>query len=389
MRLREARIPLEGGPLQTDRVVRAPRVEIDEAEIAPDLGIVRIECRRGFQLRHGLGHPPAAVEAESFPRALRGLGPLDRGRSRLDHLTLALGISRAPVGVDEERIDGKQRGVLLARALQRRDGVPGPAGIHEGRSQPIERERILLHRHRARVRLDPAGLVALLLPGEGLSLQHVEPALRVAHAAERLEGGVGLAFLEERESEKGPASRGVRLADIALQLALDLGRRRLVGERAPEGGKTVRGVQPPILVAGDDRRPSRRAPEVDESEIVPVDEGPPGRGEPPVRIGTQALDALARIDRVVEHRRVEAVGGLKAGEVLGIGTGEVDLLAKTPRHIAAPVDDGGARGEIAPGDVAAEVKRIEEAARHADSVEIAERALGDEARVGAQADRLP
>ena len=89
--LGEAWVPLEGGPLQPNRVIGAPRVKIDEAEVAPDLGIVRIECRRGFQLRHGFGRAAAAVEAEPVPRAFRGLRALDRGRSGLGHLTLRAG----------------------------------------------------------------------------------------------------------------------------------------------------------------------------------------------------------------------------------------------------------------------------------------------------------
>src|SRR6266487_3403508 len=60
--LGQTRTPGERGPLLAERVLEAAGVEIDEAEIAPDLRAVGIEYHRRFELRHRLGQPAHPVE---------------------------------------------------------------------------------------------------------------------------------------------------------------------------------------------------------------------------------------------------------------------------------------------------------------------------------------
>src|SRR6185436_7194589 len=121
VRLGQARVADEGGALLSHGILRAPGVKVDEAEVARDPRVVGIEAGGRLKLRGRLGQTPRAVQAESGPCPLYGLGPLDRRRSRLRDRRLARAIPRAAVGVDEQRVDGQQGGVPLTGPFERRD----------------------------------------------------------------------------------------------------------------------------------------------------------------------------------------------------------------------------------------------------------------------------
>src|SRR6266853_1047873 len=137
--LGQTRTPGERGPLLAERVLEATGVEIDEAEIAPDLRAVGIESRGRFELRHRLGQPALPVEGEPALGALRRLRALDHRRHGLGDIRFALGLPRAAIGVDQQRVDGKKAGVPPSCPLEGADGVARPAGSDEGRAEPVER----------------------------------------------------------------------------------------------------------------------------------------------------------------------------------------------------------------------------------------------------------
>ena len=201
MRLGQARTPGERGPLLAEGVLDAAGVEIDEAEIAPDLRAVGVKSLGGFELGHGLGQSALPVEREPAPRALHRLPALDRRRHGPGDVGLSLWLARAAISVDKQWVDGHEAGVHSPRPLQRADGVARSAGSDQSRAEPVERERVLLYRDGVFVGENGACRVALLLPCQRLPLQDLEAALGIANAGEGLECRVGPAVLKQREPE--------------------------------------------------------------------------------------------------------------------------------------------------------------------------------------------
>src|SRR3990172_7647534 len=137
--LGQTRIALERGPLLTDRVLHAPREEVDKTEIAPDLRIVGIKRRGGFQFRHGLREATRPIEAEPIPRALGGLGTPHRRGTHLRDVGFALRLSGPAIGLDQQWIEREQPRVLRTRPLEGADRFTRPPRFDQGRAKPAER----------------------------------------------------------------------------------------------------------------------------------------------------------------------------------------------------------------------------------------------------------
>src|SRR5215470_19683961 len=176
VRLGQGWIAGERRALLAQRVLDAPGVEVDEAQVAPDPRTVGIESDGRFELRDGLRQLAFPVALEPSPPELRRLGALDRGLHGSGDLGFAPRVPRSAIGVDEKRIDGQEAGVPGQRPLERADRVGRAAGRDQRGAETVERERVLLEHNGIFVRENDARKVAFLLPRQRLALQDVEPA---------------------------------------------------------------------------------------------------------------------------------------------------------------------------------------------------------------------